>query len=693
MVGSWRNAVANRWLLGLALCSFAGAACAVERVALQLRWQHQFQFAGYYVAQARGYYRDAGLDVEIRAGGPGALQAIDAVSSGRAEFGTTNSGLAAARLRGRPVVALAAVLQQSPSVWLVREGLDIDALSELARRPSARLADPLESVELLLPFARAGVNPATLTAQANAYSLEDFKSGKADLYSAYISNEPYELQQSGVGYKVLDPRNHDIDFYGEVLFTSERYASDKPSTVERFRAASLRGWQAAFEDVEGTARLIQERFAPQRSLGHLIYEGEHLRALSGYGKIELGHMSATRWQVIARQLQVLAPGLKPLEPEEFLFDRRQQVQRAAPDAVRIGLVGAMIAAVLSLIGLLRQNKRLVGDIERLHQQERERSSEELRFHFLMDVAPFPVAIFRLADGRLRYANERALAWMGLDLLADDSCIHAWLPQLDSDSVALRRLRQGQLIRDVEFELPASEPATPSRWCLLTVRSIEYEGGACGFATFSDISSRKHAEMDLRLLNEQRGRILAEVEQLQLKLREASLRDALTGLYNRRYLELTLQREWQRCRREGSQLALLLIDCDHFKRINDTHGHAAGDAVLRALGVCLASSHRASDVACRFGGEEFLVLLPDIDVDAALQRAHALRKRIESLLIQIDGGAISITVSIGVAIGNPDDFDEQALFRRADAAAYAAKRAGRNCVCLAPSAMAVSGASP
>ncbi len=172
-------------------------------------------------------------------------------------------------------------------------------------------------------------------------------------------------------------------------------------------------------------------------------------------------------------------------------------------------------------------------------------------------------------------------------------------------------------------------------------------------------------------------------QLRETLRNQSIRDPLTGLYNRRYAEETLRREVDRGRRTGAPLAVLAIDVDHFKRFNDSFGHDAGDLVLRELGGVLLRSTRASDVASRLGGEELLVLLPGSDLVAATGKAEKLRRAIAALDLRHHGKALgSITASIGVAVLNRHASDGETLLRAADEALYRAKREGRDRVVTA-----------
>ncbi|MGM9320599.1 GGDEF domain-containing protein [Deinococcus aquaticus] len=170
--------------------------------------------------------------------------------------------------------------------------------------------------------------------------------------------------------------------------------------------------------------------------------------------------------------------------------------------------------------------------------------------------------------------------------------------------------------------------------------------------------------------------------LQETLKHQSVRDALTGLFNRRYMEETGGRELARAQRHGQPVSVLMLDVDHFKRFNDVHGHAIGDAVLRRLGSVLSRQFREEDIACRYGGEEFLVLLPGCTADAALERAEVLRQAVGSLPVAApDTEGLTVTVSVGIAATVRGSGVLSDLIAQADQALYAAKRAGRNRVKL------------
>jgi two-component system, cell cycle response regulator len=201
-----------------------------------------------------------------------------------------------------------------------------------------------------------------------------------------------------------------------------------------------------------------------------------------------------------------------------------------------------------------------------------------------------------------------------------------------------------------------------------------EAGALGYIT-------DPTDLDLLLA---RARTLLDFKNYLDSCEEAAFTDHLTGLPNRRRFERQLEREVARTRRYGRPFCLLMLDIDHFKRVNDTHGHEAGDDVLRRLANTLQAGTRGIDMAARIGGEEFAVLLTETDFEHGMEVAERLRASVKEAAIP---GVGHITVSVGLAEFNGSTPDARALFAAADSALYEAKRAGRDRVCcpLAPDA--------
>lgn len=203
---------------------------------------------------------------------------------------------------------------------------------------------------------------------------------------------------------------------------------------------------------------------------------------------------------------------------------------------------------------------------------------------------------------------------------------------------------------------------------------------------ADIAYRRNQQLSkareaLRLGEHTLQQQLSSIQLLQAQLKEQATQDPLTGLHNRRFLDTVVSREMAHCDREGLPMSVMMIDIDHFKQVNDTYGHPAGDEVLRGLAALLMEKVRASDVVCRWGGEEFLILLPCMAPDIALQRADQWRACFADISFNLGAQTMRATLSIGVAVypGHGDSLLE--LTHCADHALYRAKHDGRNRVVL------------
>jgi len=193
--------------------------------------------------------------------------------------------------------------------------------------------------------------------------------------------------------------------------------------------------------------------------------------------------------------------------------------------------------------------------------------------------------------------------------------------------------------------------------------------------------RQNAQEILSARNVELQAQLLEIQQLHTQLHEQAMRDSLTGLYNRRYLNDVLEREVARARRETYPLSLMMIDLDHFKKVNDTYGHQAGDEVLRFFSGMLNERARTEDILCRYGGEEFLLLLPKMPLEVARARAEQWRADFEAVTVATGEHRIKTTLSVGIAAYPDHGTTPDELTQSADRALYLAKTAGRNRVVI------------
>ncbi|MBE7432708.1 MAG: GGDEF domain-containing protein [Anaerolineales bacterium] len=193
----------------------------------------------------------------------------------------------------------------------------------------------------------------------------------------------------------------------------------------------------------------------------------------------------------------------------------------------------------------------------------------------------------------------------------------------------------------------------------------------------DITDRKKLEGELKAANQALQTQLEENERLRLRLQEQAIRDPLTGVFNRRYFAEALDNVTARAVRENSPFSIIILDVDHFKRINDSYGHKCGDFVLQALARYLAQNTRRSDIVCRFGGEEFVILMPDASADSAQERAELFRKEFQAMVNLCEGNSIQVTFSVGVASFPVHAGSGESLLGCADQALYRSKAEGRN----------------
>jgi diguanylate cyclase (GGDEF)-like protein len=246
------------------------------------------------------------------------------------------------------------------------------------------------------------------------------------------------------------------------------------------------------------------------------------------------------------------------------------------------------------------------------------------------------------------------------------------------------LRRGRMYTfgENEIDFPCTHVGIngPSHYCCIPILA---HGETIGLLHLTNTVEGRSKEA----VAEQRRLGLVCAEQISLaianaklrdQLRDQSIRDALTGMFNRRYMLETSRREFSRAARSGQNVSILSMDIDHFKKFNDNHGHDAGDTVLRAVADCLKSSFQDEDVVCRFGGEEFVAILPGTPIEAAAQRAEEVRAKIEAMVVRyVDGNLPRVTISIGVASFPQSGDNFQAAMKAADEALYSAKDGGRN----------------
>jgi class 3 adenylate cyclase/ABC-type nitrate/sulfonate/bicarbonate transport system substrate-binding protein len=282
-------------LVSLLLPLVASPAGALDQVSLQLKWKHQFQFAGYYAAIEKGFYREHGLEVEIREGGPG-IDVGATVALGTTDFGVCTNSLLLDKSQRANTVVLAVIFQHSAAIILTPHRAGIRSVFELKGHP---LMDAPDSDDIAAMLKHEGVDYASLPRVIHDGNPRNLLKGTADEMVAYSTNEPYFFEKLGTPYLIFSPRDFGFDFYGDNLCTSKQQVAEHPERVEAFRAASLEGWDYALAHKEEIVDLIRRRYSTQKTRDALLFEATQTELLIQPRLVPIGDQTIERWAAIA----------------------------------------------------------------------------------------------------------------------------------------------------------------------------------------------------------------------------------------------------------------------------------------------------------------------------------------------------------------------------------------------------------
>src|SRR5215471_9022988 len=270
-------------------------ASALDQVTLQLKWRHQFQFAGYYAAIEKGFYRESGIEVAIREGGPG-IDVGSTVALGATDFGVCTNSLLLDKTQRANTVVLAVIFQHSAAVILTPHRAGIRSISELKGHS---LMDAPDSDDIAAMLKHEGVDYASLPRVMNDGNPRHLLNGGADAMVAYSTNEPYAFEKLGTPYLIFSPRAFGFDFYGDNLCTSKEQVAKHPERVEEFRAASLKGWEYALAHKEEIVDLILRRYSTRKTREALLFEAKQTELLIQPRLVPIGDQTMERWTSIA----------------------------------------------------------------------------------------------------------------------------------------------------------------------------------------------------------------------------------------------------------------------------------------------------------------------------------------------------------------------------------------------------------
>ncbi len=471
-----------RVLLLASLLTAPLIASAEENISLQLKWKHAFQFAGYYMALEKGYYNEAGLNVTIIEGGP-EHSPLKHVLSGEGRYAISDSGIMVSHAKGHPVKVLAAVFQHSPLALAVRKDSGIRSFRGLRGKRVMMQRDEMDA-SIVAALHKAGLSDSDYIRQDTSFNLDDLIHGHTDAFSIYTTDQPHQLKERGVAYRILDPITQDIDFYGDLLFTSNREAERHPERTEAFIKASLRGWHYALENFDETFQVIRNRYNSQKlSLRQLHFEASKTADIVLKDEIELGYISEFRWNQIAKSYVKL--GLIPddYQPIDFIYISKPGLVETL-DLYRWQLIISGLLFLLLIFGI--QSWVLRNMVRSRTRSLKKNEALQASIAEILEMIASGKPLNSIFESIIRIFEERYPRMRASILLIENDELHLGAaPSLpDEYNMAIEGLKIGPMVGScgsaayLKKRVIVSDIATDPRWAPYTSVALPHKLLAC-----------------------------------------------------------------------------------------------------------------------------------------------------------------------------------------------------------------------
>jgi len=407
-----------RWLICLTLIQLCFIPVAVqaednpEQITLQLKWKHAFQFAGYYTALEKGFYAEAGIDVTINEL-KGQKSPIEILLAGDADYAVSGANIAIHRAHGDPVLALATIFQHSPYAFLVRADSDIKKVEDF-RGQRVMFGSGEQDAVLQATLRRAGIDIGDFIFQPTSFDISSLIRRETDAFGAYVTDQGFTMHEAGIEGRYILPMQYGVDFYGDVLATTEQEAKEHPARLRRFREATLKGWEYALQHSSEIIDLILEKYDTQKfTRQHLEYEAQASRELIQPLLVKIGYMNPDRWDHIENVFVELGF----IETNGTIDGLVYNEERNVPNLIHwvidnklVLLTSSVIFFISILLLLLFQMRRLV------RRRTAELAESEQHWRALIDAEPACVKTLD-QNNRLQSMNSSGLKMLGADSLA------------------------------------------------------------------------------------------------------------------------------------------------------------------------------------------------------------------------------------------------------------------------------------
>jgi diguanylate cyclase (GGDEF)-like protein/PAS domain S-box-containing protein len=398
-----------RWLVAIVALANCAVSSALEDITLQLKWRHQFQFAGYYAAQEQGYYRDEGLNVNIIEGSKD-RPPVQQVLSGQADYSIGDAEVLVARISGKPLVALAAIFQHSPGVLLSLQQSNIQHPKDLVGKRIMMSTDDQGVFQFKAMLLKQHLDIKQMTMVPHTWRLQDLIEGKVDVISAYAMDEPEQLKQMGYSPAIITNQSYGVDFYGDVLFTSERELNTHPERVDAFLRATKKGWLYALNHQEEMAKHIAGMpGVVKRGINEkaLLREANMMHPYVLTEVVPWGHMNEERWYAIAQTLADY--GLVPpyIDLKGFVYQGDMRVKRPYIVWLARGVSILLLILGVTFLWNLQIRRQVVNRTQALQNEIDRRTQAEYLLKVAGSVAKIGGWMVDIKTGALQWSDEVA----------------------------------------------------------------------------------------------------------------------------------------------------------------------------------------------------------------------------------------------------------------------------------------------